>query len=348
MAFPDFHNTFADKGVVTTEANRRELLLTQFSGDVLNFFDDKTIMGGRIRQKTISTGKSYQFPVTSYVQAAFHKPGTQITGQDPQNSARTISIDDILYSSLNRHDLYEALGEWSDRQEYAQAMANALAKSKDVMEMCEVIKAARSAATIPGKTNGGTQIVSDSFKVATGGAADSNEMALAIFEALFQARQILIEKNISGQLTFALNPQRYLSLMKAVQTNGFAVANQDYFGIPANLNEATLPRIAGFDIIPTNLLPAANMTATGDAVGGTPGTFADTPLHTNHTVDASKTIGIIWHPDAVGTVTSIGLRTKMQERVDYLGELLVSYFLLGSGVLRPECAIELSLDSLSN
>jgi hypothetical protein len=38
----------------------------------------------------------------------------------------------------------------------------------------------------------------------------------------------------------------------------------------------------------------------------------------------------------------------MEEQLSELGQLVVTYMLMGAGVLRPEGAIELSLDSLSN
>jgi len=43
-----------------------------------------------------------------------------------------------------------------------------------------------------------------------------------------------------------------------------------------------------------------------------------------------------------------GITTKMESQLDYMGDLVVSMMLMGGGVLRPECAIELTLDNLDN
>jgi len=318
-----------------------------FAGEVLNFFDDMTIMDGKHKQVTVQSGKTFQWPATSKVKAAYHKAGDEITGQTPQQSQVTISIDDILYSDLFFADVYEALSHFETRGEYAQAAARELAKTKDIHVMSEICKAANSAATIPGYTNGGSVIVSDSFKIDAAGAADVAEKALALFEAFYQAAQVFIEKNVPKPWYAALRPNEYFAMVKAIQSNGFSLANKDFMMSPANLNEGSLPRLAGFDIVVTNLLPTTNRTATGDASGGTPGTHAFTPTHTNHTNAHTKTMGILWNPEAVGSVILKGLQVKSQYQLHRFGDLLVAYYLMGHGVLRPECAIELSLDNLT-
>ena len=337
----------ADGGTATTEANRRALGLTMYAGEVLTYFDDFTIMDGKHKQVTVQSGKTFQFPVTGRTKAAYHKAGNPITGQTPSQSQVTISIDDILYSDLFFPDVYEAIAHYPVRNEYAKQAAHVLAKTKDTAVMVHGLKAARSAATIAGVTQGGTQIVSDAFKVAAGGAADTAELALALFEAHFQAAQIFMEKNIPKPWFSAMRPQEYYGLIKGIQSNGFSMANKDFMFEPANLNTGSFGRLAGFEIVPTNLLPSTNLTATGDASGGTPGTHADIPTHTNGTLSCTKTIGLLWNPEAMATVILKGLQVKSDYRLEYLGDLLVAFYLLGHGVLRPECAIELSLDDLT-
>lgn len=339
----------AKLGVSTTEANRRELFLKLFAGQVLNAFEDPTVnlMDSLVRQFSISGGKTLQIPATGYVQGAYHLPGKEIQGQSPQQSERTINVDDLLYVPLFFPSIYDALSHYQVRGEYAKKAGYTLAKAKNNAQIVEVLKAARSAATIPGVTNGGSQILSDKFQVGTGGAADVNEAALTIFEALFQAAEIMDQKLIPTEDRHCmLRPREYYTLVRAIQSNGFSLANKFFMETTSSINTGKLPTIAGFQMHKSNLLPKTNMTETGDPSGsGTPGTLAVLPIHSAHALDCTKTMGMIWHPEASATVTLMGLQVKTDYMLKNLGDLLVAYFVLGHGVVRPECSIELSLNA---
>lgn len=339
----------ANLGVQGTEAERRALGLKVFAGEVMNIFYDTVYTEGKVRSITINGGISAQFPHTGAVQGGFHKPGTPITVNTAKQAERVITIDDIIYAASFFPLEYDLLGDLNLRQEYARGQAQVLAESKDVMNFAEITKAARSGALIAGETDGGSQILSDSFKIGAGGATTEGEVAMAIFQAIFAAVDIFDTKKVPYMSRhMVLKPYHYNLLVRAVMENGFGLSNQDFMSIRANINTATLPPIGGITIGKSNMLPSTNLTATGDAHGGTPNTLAARPVHTNHAVDASKTIGLIWTPECVGNVVKQGLATKMSEELTHLGQLNVSYMLCGGGVLRPESAIELSLVNLSN
>jgi len=351
--FPDGNingiNPLANLGVETTEANRRALGLKLFAGEIMNVFYDMVYTEGKVRSITIDQGISAQFPHTGVVQGGFHKPGTPITVNTAKQAERTITIDDIIYAANFFPLEYDLIGHLNLRQEYARGAAQVLAESKDIMNFAEIIKAARSGALITGITDGGSQIVSDSFKIGVGGAANEGEVAMAIFQAIFAAVDLFDQKKVAYMSRhMVLRPYHYNLLVRAIMENGFALSNQDFMSIRANINDATLPPIGGITIGKSNMLPSTNLTATGDAHSGTPNTLASRPVHSNHAVDASKTIGLIWTPECVGNVVRQGLATKMSDELTHLGQLNVSYMLCGAGVLRPESAIELTLDSLSN
>lgn len=351
--FPDGNilgiNPMANLGVEITEANRRALGLKLFAGEIMNVFYDTVFTEGKVRSITINEGISAQFPHTGVVQGGFHKPGTPLTFNTAKQAERTISIDDIIYAALSFPLEYDLLGHLNLRSEYARGAGQVLAEAKDIMNFAEIIKAARSAALIAGETDGGSQIVSDSFKIGAGGAANEGEVAMAIFQAIFAAVDIFDTKKVPYMnRMMCLKPYHYNLLVRAIMENGFALSNSDFMSIRANINDASLPPIGGIQIFKSNMLPSTNLTATGDAHGGTPNTLAARPVHTNHAVDARKTIGLIWTPECVGNVVRQGLATKMSDELTHLSQIHVSYMLCGAGVLRPECAIELSLDKLSN
>jgi len=342
-------NPMANLGAETTEAERRALGLKLFAGEIMNVFYDMVATEGKVRSITINDGISAQFPHTGVVQGGFHKPGTAISINTTKQAERIITIDDIIYAALFFPLQYDLLGHLNLRQEYARGAAQVLAESKDTMNFAEIIKAARSGALIAGETDGGSQIVSDSFKVGAGGAANEGEVAMAIFQAIFAAVDIFDTKKVPYMSRFlCLRPYHYNLLVRAIMEQGFALSNADYMTIRANINDATLPPIGGIQIMKSNMLPKTNLTATGDAHGGTANTLGRLPVHTNHTADCRKTIGVIWTPECVGNVVRQGLASKMSEELTHLGQLNVNYMLCGAGVLRPECAIELKLDELNN
>ena len=351
--FPDGNilgiNPMANLGTESTEAERRALGLKVFAGEIMNVFYNMVATEGKVRNVTIGNGVSAQFPHTGIVKGGFHKPGTPLTFNTTKQAERTISIDDIIYAALSFPLEYDLIGHLDFRQDYARSAGQVLAETKDTMHFSEIIKAARTGALIAGETDGGSQIISDSFKIAAGGAADEGVVAMAIFQAIFAAVDIFDGKKVPyTQRYMALRPYHYNLLVRAIMENGFSLSNTDYMSMRADINNATLPQIGGINIFKTNMLPSTNLTATGDAHGGTANTLATLPVHTNHVVDASKTIGLIWTPECVGSVTRQGLATLMESSITHLSDLHVSYMLCGAGVLRPECAIELSLSALSN
>ena len=339
----------AQGGAQSTESERRALGLKVFSGEIMNVFYDDVFTEGKVRSITINQGTSAQFPHTGAVQGGFHKAGTPLTINTAVQEERTITIDDILYAANFFPLEYDLIGHFEVRQEYARGAGMVLAQSKDTMNFCEILKAARSAALIATHTDGGSQIVSDSFKVDGAGAANEGEVAMAIFQAIFAAADIFDQKRVPYMNRFmAIRPYHYNLMVRAIMEEGFALSNADYMVQRANINNNTLPPIAGINIFKSNRVPSTNLTATGDAHGGTANTLSSLPVHTNHVVNASKTIGLIWTPECVGNVVRQGLATKMSDELTHLGQLWVAYMLMGGGVLRPECAIELTLDNLNN
>ena len=351
--FPDgeipFISPMAEQGVQGTPAEQRALGLKIFSGEIQNVFYDQVYTLGRVRSVSIGNGTSVQFPHTGMVKGGFHKPGTPVTVNTAKQAERTITVDDIAYAAMFFPMEFDLIGHLNFRQEYARGAGQVLAEAIDVMNFAEIIKAARSGALIAGETDGGSQIESDSFKVDAGGAANEGEVAQALFQAIFAAADIFDQKRIPYMNRhMVIKPYHYNLLVRAIMENGFALSNVDYMVQRADINNATLPPIAGITIGKSNMLPNSNLTATGDAHGGTANTLARLPIHTNHTVDASKTIGLIWTPECVGNVLRQGLAVKQSEELTHLGQLTVAYQMCGGGILRPECAIELTLDELSN
>ena len=55
-----------------------ELFLKVFSGEVLTTFEETNLMMGLHRVRTITSGKTAQFPVTGVASAKYHTPGESV------------------------------------------------------------------------------------------------------------------------------------------------------------------------------------------------------------------------------------------------------------------------------
>ena len=89
----------------TGSAGNEDLFLKVFSGEVLTTFEENNVMMPLHRVRTITSGKTAQFPVTGIATANYHTPGENIA--DAGNSylsaikhaEKLISIDDVLLAS---------------------------------------------------------------------------------------------------------------------------------------------------------------------------------------------------------------------------------------------------------
>ena len=123
---------------------------------------------------------------------------------------------------------------------------------------------------------------------------------------------------------FALDPANYYKLAQTTD-----VLNRDWGGSGAYA-DGTVLKVAGITIIKSNHLPKANRSAvTGE--------------NNTYHADYTDNIGLAFTPDAVGTVKLMDL--KMQQTGNdvsamYQGTFMVGSMVHGTGVLRPDCAIE--------
>ena len=58
------------------------LFLKVFSGEVLTTFEENNIMMPLHRVRTISSGKTAQFPTTGVAEAKYHTPGESLFGDE--------------------------------------------------------------------------------------------------------------------------------------------------------------------------------------------------------------------------------------------------------------------------
>jgi hypothetical protein len=291
-----------------------ELFLKVFGGEVLAAFETANVTLDKHRVRTITAGKSAQFPATGKVTAGYHTPGTEILGQTSPVSERVITIDDLLVSSVFLDSLDEAKSHFDVRSEYARQCGIALSAAWDKNVLQTGILAARAAATVNGGY-GGTTLTSAASLYLT----SATDLAAGIYAGV----QAMDEKDIPEGDTrnVFVRPAQYFLLAQSKD-----LINRDWDGA-GSYSDGKILRIGGAPIVKTNHLPRANVT---DGLAKYQGDFA-------------KTAALIMTNEAVGTVKLLDLNTEMARDIRRQGHLVVAKYAIGTGVLRPECSVELKV-----
>ena len=203
MAAPNM--TVSSPGQADGTGDARALYLKMFAGEVLGAFAENNVALARSQVRTISSGKSAQFPATWKTTAEYHTPGDMIVGDQIDNNERVITIDDLLVSSVFIANIDEALSQYDVRSEYSKQCGAALARTMDKNILQVAYLAARAAATVTGG-DGGSAIVS----------ATSKTDADALVAAAFAAAQALDEKYVPEQDRFMfVKPDQYYLLVNS-------------------------------------------------------------------------------------------------------------------------------------
>jgi len=300
----------------------RALFIKIFSGEVLTTFNAQTIMKDKVRVRNISSGKSAQFPAIGKTSAAYHTPGAEITGNIIQQDEKVITIDDLLIANTFISRIDEAISHFDVRSEYSVQMGQALAQTYDRNLLSLAVKAARDTGT------GGLGV---------GAVGQGNAQSVGIgvsytvqnlVDAAYAAAQSFDEKNIPAE-------DRYLIVSPAVY---YKLVNSDkllnLFYNPGNngsYSDGKVQTVAGFTIVKSNNLAIDHTAATA--------TYPD--YSSKYTVNASTTVGLFMHPQAMGTVKLLDLASEMEYDIRRQGTLMVSKMAVGHGILRPECLYEI-------
>ena len=297
-------------GQINGAGDASALFLKVFGGEVMTAFEENNVVSDKHMVRTIQNGKSAQFPATWRVGASYHTPGAEIVGQTSNVAERIITIDDLLISDVFLANIDEAMSHYDVRSVYSQEAGRALAREWDKNVLQLGVLAARSAATVTG-ANGGTVLTNASY--GTDGAT--------LASGMFAAAQKLDEKDVPENDRYMyVKPAQYYLL--AQTTN---ILNRDWGGSGVYA-EGSVLKVAGIHIVKTNNLPTTDLSA--DVPAKYAGNFA-------------TTVGLVMHKMAVGTVKLMDLSTESAYDIRRQGTLTVAKYALGSGILRPECSVEL-------
>lgn len=309
-------------GQINGAGDADALFLKVFAGEVLTSFEQSNVMMGKHQVRTISSGKSAQFPVMGRGSAYYHAPGEQILGGSIKHAEKVITIDDLLIAPTFIANIDEAKNHYDVRSTYTREMGSKLANTMDRHILQTGVLAARASKTINDADQyGGSQITDLDLTTDPTAAGD------VLAEAMFEAAKLLDEKDVpSDERYLFVRPAEFYAMAKSTK-----VINRDWGG-EGSYAGGNVIRVAGITIVKTNNLPSTNV-GTGTLAAGTDDKYAG---------DFSNTVGLIMHPSAVGTVKLLDLGMESEYQISRQGTLMVAKYAVGHGILRPEAAVELS------
>ena len=306
------------------------LFLKTFSGEILTSFAENNIFNESMHTvRSIASGKSAQFPVLGTATAAYHTVGTPLVGANQiKANEKIINIDDLLISQAFVADIDTLKNHYDVRQTYSSELGKALARTYDQNVAKVIANASRASTTLSGG-NGGIVLT-----LANGNTASSDVTGDELAAAIYDIAQTFDERDIPTTDRFVvLPPAEYYKLAESATRTIDVDFNP---GGNGSFASGRVQQIAGMPVMMSNNVPQSNV---GSNPSGANNTYSG---------DDSKTIGLVFHKSAVGTVKLMDMTTEISGsdyNIMYQGTLMVAKYALGHGILRPEAAATIKLSA---
>ena len=258
------YSNISRSGQSNASGSTRELFLKLYAGEVLTAFQTRNVMMPIHRVRTISKGKSAQFPMTGkFRSASYHTPGNEITPATTKQAERIVSIDDLLINAQFIPNIDEAMTHYDIRSIYTQEAGYALAKVADQNILRTAIKSGLCDNANVAGTSGMIQQF-DAFddedftdNVFIGGATGSAASAVTdpkeLAQAIIEAKRVLENKAVPGDPVVVLPTDLYFNMFKVNGTtplNDLVIFNRDIGGTGSPLS-GNVPSIMGMPLVVT-------------------------------------------------------------------------------------------------
>jgi len=349
--------------------DERALFLKVFSGEVLNAYERAIKVSTLLTTRTISSGKSAQFPTTGLALARYFTQGESLFDDDSadsnayisaiKQSERVIFIDNLLTASCFIDQLDEAMTHYDYRSAFATELGRALARHQDNLAWHTLTAAALDHGTV---ANEHTPTAKNAVETATNFYTDS----AAAVNAIYNASKALDEKDVPKEDRVVLMPPiAYYNLLKAGVLSIGMHATMDTRGLHADAGvrgEPSGTQIAGMPVIVTNCDGWASTDDAADA-GGTAG-FTDgkhpsagaaedqgirnlaAPGATPDGDDGdgivamnADTACLVFHKAAAGVVKLKDITMESEYIIERQGTLMVAKMAQGMGALRNDAIV---------
>ncbi|OUU24431.1 MAG: hypothetical protein CBC04_08635, partial [Verrucomicrobia bacterium TMED44] len=274
-------------GQTNSSGDANALFLKVFAGEVLASFQRQNKMLPLTTVRSISQGKSAQFPLVGLASAEYHTAGAEINGTAIKHAERVITIDDLLISHAFISNIDEAKNHYDVRSIYSQELGSALAKKLDQNLIQLAVLGARAGATVTGI--GAANAITDS---------DAHTNASSFVDSIYEAAQIMDENDVPDDDRYCvMTPDQYYLAL----TNDKSI-NRD-FGGTGNFQEGSILRIAGMNIVKSNSAVSAFTDLSSASTTGQNNTYRG---------NFSTTVAVCFHKSAVGTVKLLDLAMETE------------------------------------
>ena len=329
----------AINGATGTWAQDNALFLKVFSGEVLTSFKRMCVFGDMIQKRSISSGRSAQFPVTGRFTADWQTPGQFVGGQgDLAANEVVIKIDEYLTAAADIYDLDEAKAAYDIRSIYSTELGEALARAWD-KRIARLL--AIGARTSTGDLTANLPVgLSPDDPYRTGTSIDLNKAtptADDLVASVFAAAEALDSKDISKEnRCLVCTPESFYTLIQSSRAVNMDFNQQ---GANGSYKEGQIAKLAGFNIYSSNNIAQGNVTAGSGEAG-----FVFNGNDVKSTVDMTQTKMLAFQRNGIGAVTLKDIQmsqTGTDYSVLYNSTKLKAQYAAGFGVLRPECCVEI-------
>lgn len=321
------------------------LFLKVFSNEVLTTFEEANVMKELHTVRTISSGKSAQFPTMGKASAKYHTPGADIFeagstyASQIKHKERVINIDDVLVAATSIANIDELKNHYDVRSAYSTELGRALAKRFDEATMKTLVAASQVNHADRSNPDAEQGIVIDLGSTGMPGNVDTAANLIALFRIIAQK---LDERDIPSEDRFAvLAPEQYY-LLAGSDSNAI---NRD-FGGEGSIASGSILKLSGISIKTSNNLLTSGIVSndvTGDDVNANNNPFddADGGSAGKGYLDAGlNTLKLVaGHKSAIGTVKLMDLAVESEYSMSKQATLMLAKYAMGHGILRPEAAV---------
>tara|TARA_R110002110_G_scaffold52080_1_gene152025 strand:- start:90 stop:1136 length:1047 start_codon:yes stop_codon:yes gene_type:complete len=322
------------------------LFLKVFANEVLNAFEESNVMKELHTVRTISSGKSAQFPVTGIATAKYHTPGEDVFEETNgtkyptaiEHRERVINIDKVLISATSVANIDELKNHYDVRSTYTTELGRALAKRFDKATMKTLVAAANTSGATRVNPDAPAGIVIDLGT--TTGAPDDLTTAARLIQTFRVIAQKLDEQHVPSEDRFAvLTPALYYLL--AGSDN--AAINKDIGGV-GSIATGSILNLVGIQIYKsTHIADIAIAAVDGDDVNANNNPFddADGGSAAQGYLDGALDVlqFVAGHKSAIGTVKLLDLAVESEYSMSKQSTLMLAKYAMGHGILRPEAAV---------
>lgn len=310
------------------------LFLKVFGGEVLTAFERQAKTLSKVMTRTITSGKSAQFPVMGRTKARYLKQGQSLDDgrEDIKHTEKVITIDGLLTTDVLIYDIEDAMNHYDVRSEYSTQMGEALAMAADVANYAEMAKLVNSRKETTNENIAG--LGAASLVKITGKKEDPAKYGTQVIQGLTYARAAFAKKYIpAGDRTFYTDPDTYSAILAALMPNA---ANYAALIDPETGN---IRNVMGFEVVETPHMTAQMVTKPADAFDGTGHIFpatGDSATTGKMTVGADNVVGLFVHRSAVATLKLKDMALERARRPEYQADQIIAKYAMGHGGLRPE------------